>query len=92
MMWILGADGLVGQALQKIFQEKGVEFIASGRKDADITMLQDLEKRAEQIRPTYIFNCAAYTLVDDAEENSALADLINIDGVRNIALVAKQNK
>lgn len=77
--WILGAGGMLGSALQKFLEDKGVDLVASSKDSADITNYAELEALGQQILPTHIFNCAAYTLVDDAEKYPELAMKINAE-------------
>lgn len=57
----------------------------------DITDNAAVKSAIEEIRPDAIIHCAAWTAVDDAEdeENRAKVDLINRQGTRNIAEAAK---
>ena len=43
------------------------------------------------IQPTHIVNCAAYTDVDGAEKNPAIAYAVNAEGAANVAQVAKNS-
>ena len=64
-------------------------FTAFGSKDLDITQGSIVRDLVSQVSPTVIINCAAWTDVDAAETNEALASKVNGDGAENIALAAK---
>ena len=76
-VWVLGCAGLVGRCLVEFLKTKDVQVIASDKKKVDITCFSELEKMFNQIKPDYIFNCAAYTAVDDAESCRELALAVN---------------
>jgi len=54
----------------------------------DITKLDDVIEFVENEKPDCIVNCAAYTAVDKAEEMEELAERINAEGPRNLAIAA----
>ncbi|MDN3507060.1 MAG: dTDP-4-dehydrorhamnose reductase [Simkaniaceae bacterium] len=90
-IWILGAGGLLGCALIDCCQAQGISFVASKRKDADITDLGQLDALAKKHQCTHIINCAAFTNVDGAEKESRAAYLVNSTGAENTAQVAREN-
>lgn len=90
-VWILGAGGMLGTCLQKFLQTKGVNVVSSSKEFADITNYQQLEMLCKQIQPTHIFNCAAYTLVDEAETKLELAMKINAEAPGILGKLARQN-
>ena len=88
---ITGANGQLGRAFQKLLKEEGIEYIATTRKEIDITDLNGIRqfvKKHERI--THIINCAAYNHVDKAEEDWKAAYLVNGLGARNLAIVANE--
>jgi dTDP-4-dehydrorhamnose reductase len=88
-IWILGAEGMVGDALKKYLESKDVFCVASSRAQADITNPELLMTLAQEIRPTHIFNCAAFTNVDMADSNQMSAKQVNIEGPKILGIVAK---
>ncbi|MCQ2146252.1 MAG: dTDP-4-dehydrorhamnose reductase [Bacteroidales bacterium] len=58
----------------------------------DITNLDALRIICESENIDVIVNCAAYTNVDKAEEDLAMAELLNATAPSNLALVAKERK
>ncbi|BFM38862.1 dTDP-4-dehydrorhamnose reductase [Synechocystis sp. LKSZ1] len=73
---LLGAAGQVGQALQSSLASLG-EVQGLTRQDLDLIDLSALRQRINQIQPTVIVNAAAYTAVDQAEAEPALAHRLN---------------
>ena len=87
---ITGANGMLAKAVKEKFKN-GNELILTDVQDLDITNSEAVSKFISDTKPDYIINCAAYTAVDNAEENEKLADKINGDGPRNLAIAAKAN-
>ncbi len=72
-----GRRGLLGQALVRVLREAGWTVQAHGREDADVLDADALQRYLEAQAPDYVFNTVAYTLVDKAEEEPALALQLN---------------
>lgn len=88
---VLGANGQLGQELQKLLKERGLEFTAYDSKSLDITNKSAIVARVEQDKPDVILDAAAYTKVDLAEDDGKEANwLVNAVGTRNLAEVAEQ--
>jgi dTDP-4-dehydrorhamnose reductase len=90
MTWLItGGSGQLGIAVSEELDSYGLAFAAYGSKDLDITQGSIVRSLVSQVLPTVIVNCAAWTDVDAAETNEALASKVNADGVENLALAAK---
>jgi dTDP-4-dehydrorhamnose reductase len=90
MTWLLtGGTGQLGIELSEELDSRGLVFTAFGSKDLDITQVSIVRDLVSQVSPTVIINCAAWTDVDAAETNEALASKVNGDGAEYIALAAK---
>lgn len=88
MIWLIGNKGMLGSDVQVLLKKKSIPYLASD-KEVDICDLAQLKKLAHGKKIKWIINCSAYTAVDLAEDEEEAAYRINRDGVRNIALVAK---
>jgi len=85
---VFGSNGQVGSALKgQITYQFDTTFVT--RRDADLTHTGTVTSCIETYRPTHIINAAAFTAVDDAEENSEQAFLINENAVQEMANAAK---
>ncbi len=91
-IWVIGSQGMLGSALLRSCQKKGIEAIGTSRIEANITDLTHLQKISLKIRPTHIVNCAAFTDVDGAESQSEAAFAINAQGAGHAASVARQSQ
>lgn len=89
MILITGANGQLGQVFRNILSEKDAIF--KGR-ELDITNFELIEDFIKKHSITVIINAAAYTAVDLAETESALAFHINSFGARNLALISQRFK
>lgn len=90
MILLTGGNGQLGTELRHLLDEKGIEYVSTDAKKMDITDAQATMKFIEELKPTVIYHCAAYTAVDKAEdEGKELDEKINVDGTRNVALAAK---
>ena len=88
---ITGKDGQVGYALnQQLKNEKSIETVATSRNELDITEQVAVNSFVREFCPDIIINCAAYTAVDQAEQEPILANRINCDGPKHLAIAAKE--
>jgi len=74
---VLGATGQLGHALCQALIASGRSVVAWTRADIDVSQLSALRERIAQLKPRWIINAAAYTAVDQAETEPALAQVVN---------------
>jgi dTDP-4-dehydrorhamnose reductase len=88
---ITGANGQLGQAFQKKFEQLNIQYIAKGSKELDITKIDQLRNLVQNEKEiTHIINTAAYNHVDKAEEEWEKAYQINGLGVRNLSIISNE--
>ena len=83
---ITGSNGQLGseiKSLSSLFSEHSFFFTDVG--DLDITNAEAIGAYIAENKIDTLINCAAYTAVDKAEEESDLARLINVEAVKNLA-------
>lgn len=86
---VTGRDGQVAMALRERAAVHGHDIIALGRPDFDLTNHSDvIAKAIIELDPDAIISAAAYTAVDKAESDQVLAQTVNVDGARAVALAA----
>ena len=78
---ILGAGGMLGKDLSKVFPD-AVQLTHS---ELDITDEAKVSSTIEKIRPEIVINAAAYTNVDGCEDNQELAFNVNGKALKYIA-------
>ncbi len=74
---LLGKDGQVGWQLQRSLAPHG-EVVACGRAQCDLADPDRIRSIVRDVRPAIIVNAGAYTAVDKAESEPALAHRINV--------------
>lgn len=84
---LVGAQGQLGWELQRT-APAGLTLHALDRAALDITDAAAVQACVEALRPGLIINAAAYTAVDRAEQEPALAYAVNRDGPAHLAAAA----
>ncbi len=83
---ITGANGQLGRSIERTATgHPGFDIEYTDIEQLDITDRKQVEKFLEQKNFSYLVNCAAYTNVDGAENDSRNAYLLNAGAVRNLA-------
>jgi dTDP-4-dehydrorhamnose reductase len=86
MRWLVtGAGGMLGHDLVEELQRRGEHVTGLDHSALDITQQGPVDRAFAVHRPEVIVNCAAYTAVDDAEDDEARALRVNGDGPRLLA-------
>lgn len=79
--------GKCGQVVQSLLATKydDVEIIALGRPELDLAAPETVYTTIAAARPDIVVSAAAYTAVDKAEDESALAFAVNATGAQAVA-------
>lgn len=85
---LIGADGQLGTDIQKVIDK--TKLIPLTIADIDITDRAKTISMAEKHLPDVIINTAAYTRVDDCEDNDVTAFAVNAAGAKNLAIASKK--
>lgn len=85
MILAFGGGGQLGQELTRAATQSKTPFIALSRSEADICDAQAVGAAIAAHRPRLVVNAAAYTNVDQAEEEPAAAHRGNVEGPANLA-------
>lgn len=88
---ITGANGQLGNEMQIVARGSEDRYMFTDVAELDITDAEAVEKMIRENRVDVIVNCAAYTNVDKAEEEPAVAERLNALAVKNLAESAKRN-
>jgi dTDP-4-dehydrorhamnose reductase len=81
---ITGAKGQLGQDCSQILASSFTVF-PFGSQELDIADRRQMYDIMESIQPDIVINCAAYTAVDDCENNLKRCKQVNTDGPEYIA-------
>jgi dTDP-4-dehydrorhamnose reductase len=83
---ITGAQGQLGKRLvEQLEHRAGLEAIALDRGDLDISDAKSVRNTLDEWSPDGVINAAAYTAVDQAEDEPELAHAVNAVGAENLA-------
>lgn len=85
---LTGAQGQVGFELCRALAPLG-RVVALGREQCDLTDANVLRQQVRNAKPDLIVNAAAYTAVDKAESEAALAHAVNAEAVAVLAEEAR---
>lgn len=85
---LIGADGMLGGELKERL-EKTYDVVSTTIETLDICDENAVVTKAENEKPYFIINCAAFTNVDGCETNYELANKVNGLALANIAKAAK---
>jgi len=89
---VIGSDGQLGLEFQKISNSyDSSSWIFSTIKTLDLLRLETISFFLNNINPSVIVNCAAYTNVDKAETEPKLANTINYKAVDIISKWTSEN-
>lgn len=81
---ITGGNGMLAAAWRKLLDNRQIDYTTPSENDLDITEPKSVARHVTDKFPIVI-NCAAYTDVDGAETNIALAEQINGEAVGVLA-------
>jgi dTDP-4-dehydrorhamnose reductase len=92
---VTGSKGQLGweiEGLSYTHSYKGFKFIFTDIDTLDITNREDIQKSFSETQIDYIINCAAYTMVDRAEEEQEKSFMVNATAVSHLLEFAAQQK
>ena len=81
---VIGADGMLGRCWAELLTSRRIDHLATTLDELDITDQSALDRFVTP-GTQWVVNCAAYTLVDAAEENENLANEVNGHAVGRMA-------
>jgi dTDP-4-dehydrorhamnose reductase len=85
---VLGARGQLGVELLKAAPPQ-LDVVGLGHRECDITDAKQVDAAATSHRPDVVINAAAFTAVDEAERQPAMAYAVNATGAGNVARSAE---
>ncbi|MBC7324319.1 MAG: dTDP-4-dehydrorhamnose reductase [Moorella sp. (in: Bacteria)] len=87
---VTGAGGMLGQDVVGEMESRGHDVLPLTRAGLDITDERAVGEALSRHKPQAVINCAAYTKVDQAEEDYHWALKVNALGVRSLALACRE--
>ncbi len=87
---ITGAKGQLGREWLEFLKGSGHEVFGFGSSELNITDVESVQAIFKQVNPDLVINCAAYTNVDQAEDEPELAFKVNEIGVMNLSAACRE--
>ncbi len=87
---VTGANGQLGNELRLVTAESADRYVFTDVGELDITDAEAIERMVAANGIELIINCAAYTNVDKAEDDRALAERLNTTAVEHLAAAMKR--
>ncbi|RCX19004.1 dTDP-4-dehydrorhamnose reductase [Fontibacillus phaseoli] len=87
---VTGAAGQLGSDVVILFEKAGHTVWPSDRDSLDITDLDACFQKLNECKPDAVIHCAAYTAVDQAEQEIDAAYAVNAVGTRNLVLASER--
>jgi dTDP-4-dehydrorhamnose reductase len=89
---VTGSNGQLGNEIRCLSGHyPSYNFIYTDVEDLNITDYQQIDQFFKTNNIQYVINCAAYTAVDKAEQDTDLARYINANAVKYLSQIAKKN-
>ncbi len=85
---VLGRNGQLGNALERLHTGDTWEFLT--REDVDVSQIENIEGFLMSKEFDILINCTAYTAVDLAEDEKELAETVNVEAVRVMAVACSK--
>jgi len=90
MILIFGASGLMGTAITKTLDGRGLKYKALSHKDVDITKYRKVENIIGRLKPEYVINCAG--IVGSSCENKKKSTIkVNAEAVLNLSNLCRKH-
>ncbi len=87
---VTGVNGQLGYDVCNELTSRGIENKGIDKAECDITNKEQVFQYFRNYKPDAVIHCAAYTAVDNAEDNVDLCRQINLEGTQYIAEVCKE--
>lgn len=90
MILVFGGGGQLATELVAAAASGGVDLAALSRSSADVTQPEQVGRAVFEYQPSLVINAAAYTAVDKAESEAALAMAVNAEGPGHLARACRE--
>ncbi|MDX2186452.1 MAG: sugar nucleotide-binding protein [Opitutaceae bacterium] len=82
---ILGAQGTLARAFERVCRLRGIPAICLGRASLDLCDGQAVARTVKELAPWAAINTSGYVRVDDAEDDHVACHAINVRGASHLA-------
>jgi dTDP-4-dehydrorhamnose reductase len=88
---ITGSKGQLGRAITDLAADHpGYKLTGIDQDELDLCNDREVEKYIALLQPDVVVNCAAYTAVDQAEDDISMAYAVNSHAVKNLAVLSEK--
>lgn len=87
---VTGIRGQLGHDVLNELKKRGHDAVGVNSEEMDITDADMVREVMLRERPEAVIHCAAYTAVDNAEDNVEICRKVNVDGTANIANMCRE--
>ncbi len=87
---VTGVKGQLGHDVVNECNKRGIEAIGVDVEEMDITDPDAVDRVITDSKVDAVIHCAAYTAVDNAEDNPEICRKVNVEGPRNIASTCRK--
>lgn len=87
---VTGVRGQLGYDVCNHLTARGAEHWGIDIQDCDLTDVKETNDVIVRYHPDVVVHCAAYTAVNQAEENEAMCRAVNAEGTRNVAQACRK--
>lgn len=87
---VTGYNGQLGYDVVREGIKNKLNIVGVKREDLDITIEKDVNDYINNLKPTVIVHCAAYTAVDKSETDRENCWNVNVEGTKFLAAAAKK--
>ena len=91
-LWLIGKRGMLSSAVQRLLKAKKIDFLATSRKEVDITDKKMFKHQFNTLHFTHVINCSGYTAVDQAELEQKKAMQLNVNAVEYLGHLAAKKQ
>lgn len=88
---VTGSKGQLGSDIVNELKKNHMEHFAADRSNFDLMNDSQMVEILEKYQPTHVIHCAAYTHVDQAEEEKDLAYKVNVEATQLLAKWCQAN-
>ncbi|MEG2270609.1 MAG: sugar nucleotide-binding protein, partial [Bacilli bacterium] len=87
---VTGVKGQLGHDIVLEAQKRNIEAIGVDIDEMDITNAEQVSSVIKESKVDAVIHCAAYTAVDNAEDNIDICRKVNVQGTQNIVDVCRE--
>ena len=88
---VTGVKGQLGYDIVRELKKRGyTDILEFDKDDMDLTKEEEVYNKINEAKPDVVFHCAAYTAVDNAEDNESVCRKVNVDGTRYLSDATKR--